>query len=127
MGRNAPLTSKRCILYIYSTNVGTANFKHALYSPFFPLQNAVCFIMLTCLVPVLFTFYIQDVLKFKKKKFRRQRVKVCHPRCVRSIIQSCSVYISIYTYSHEHNSIIISKKVNQSHYRPGVAQRVAGS
>ena len=66
ISRTAPLTSKRCILYIYFTNVGTEYFKHALYSPFFSLQNAVCFIMLTCLVPVLFTFYIQGVLKLKK-------------------------------------------------------------
>ena len=35
MGRTAPLTSKRCVLYIYSTNIGTEYFKHALYSPFF--------------------------------------------------------------------------------------------
>ena len=67
MGRTTPLTSKRSILYIYSTNKGTEYFKHALYSQFFfSLQNAVCFIMLTCLVSVLFTFYIQDVLKLKK-------------------------------------------------------------
>ena len=63
MSRTAPLTSKRWILYIYSTNVGTEYFKHALYSPFFSLQNAVCFIMLTSFVPALFTFYIQGLLK----------------------------------------------------------------
>ena len=65
-GRTAPLTSKYCILYIYSTNIGTEYFKHGIYSPFFPLQNAVCFIILTYLVPELFTFYIQGVLKLKK-------------------------------------------------------------
>ena len=65
-GHTATLTSKRCILYIYSTNTGTDYFKHGIYSPFLPLQNAVCFIILTYLVPVLFTFYTQGVLKFKK-------------------------------------------------------------
>jgi len=34
-GRTAPLTSKRCILYIYSTNTSTEYFKHVIYSPFF--------------------------------------------------------------------------------------------
>jgi len=65
-GRTASLTFKRYVLYIYSTNIGTEYFKHAIYSSFFSLQNAVCFIILTYLVPVLFTFYIQDVLKLKK-------------------------------------------------------------
>jgi hypothetical protein len=64
-GRTAPLTSKRYISYIYSTNIGTEYFKHGIYSPFFLIQNAVCFIILTNLVPVLFTLYIQVVLKLK--------------------------------------------------------------
>ena len=62
-GRTAPLTSKRCILYIYSTNIIIEYFKHGINSPVFSLQNAVCFIILTYLIPVLFTFYIQGVLQ----------------------------------------------------------------
>jgi len=67
IGRTAPLTSKRFILCTYSTNICTEYFKNGIYSPFFSLENAICFIILTYLVPVLFPFYIQDVLKLKKK------------------------------------------------------------
>jgi len=34
-GRTAPLTSKRCILYTYSTNIDTEYFKHGINSLFF--------------------------------------------------------------------------------------------
>jgi len=62
-GRTAPLTPKRCILCIYSSNIGTEYLKRGIYSPFYSLQNAVCFIILAYLVPVLFTFYIQVCAK----------------------------------------------------------------
>ena len=73
-GRTAPLTSKRCILHIYSTNIGPEYLKHGIYSPFFSLQNAVCFIIVTYLAPVLLTFYIQGVLKLKKNNSDAKRL-----------------------------------------------------
>ena len=54
--RTAQLTSRHCILNIYSTNTLTEYFKHAVHSLFFSLQGAVYFIMLPFLVPVIFTF-----------------------------------------------------------------------
>jgi len=58
LGRTAPLTSKNCILYIYSTNIGTEYFKYALHSPFFSwkcslFHNANLFD--SCIIQILYT------------------------------------------------------------------------
>ena len=60
MGRTAPLTSKRCILYIYSTNIGSEYFKHALYSPFFFLSSKCSLfhnanLFGSCIIHILYT------------------------------------------------------------------------
>jgi predicted membrane protein len=83
-GRTAPLTSKLFILYIYSTNIGTEYFKHFIYSSFFSLQNAVYFIILTYLVPVLFTFYVQGALKLKNNNSGAKRLIDWRENTVRS-------------------------------------------
>ena len=55
--RTTQLASRCCILNIYSTNILAEYFEHAAHSPFFSsLHDAVYFIMLSFLVPVIFTF-----------------------------------------------------------------------
>jgi len=55
--RNAPLTSRCCILYIIQ-QILVRDILNMLHTLHFSLKNAVYFIMLPFLVPVLFTFYI---------------------------------------------------------------------
>ena len=59
MSRTAPLTSKLCILCIYSTNVGTEYFKRALYCPFFFSSKCSLFhnanLFGSCIIHILYT------------------------------------------------------------------------
>jgi hypothetical protein len=65
-GRTAPLAFK-VAFYIFIQQIKVLNILNMVYTiRFFSLQNAVCLIILKYLVLVLFTFYIQDVLKLKK-------------------------------------------------------------
>ena len=56
--RTAPLTSKRYILYIYSTNIGTEYFKPGIYSPFFSSKCSLFHnsnLFGSCIIQILYT------------------------------------------------------------------------
>jgi len=67
IGRTAPLTSKRCILCIYSTNIGTEYFKRGIYSTFFSFSKCSLFhnsdIFGFCIIHILYI----GCAKIKKK------------------------------------------------------------
>jgi len=76
-GRTAPLTSERCILYIYSTNIGTEYFKNGIYSLFLFSSNCSLFhnsnVFGSCIIHILYT----GCAKIKKKiQFQRRKVKI---------------------------------------------------
>jgi len=58
-GLTAPLTSKRCILYIYSTNIDTEYFKHGIYYPLFFSSKCSLFhnsnVFGSCIIHILYT------------------------------------------------------------------------
>jgi len=60
IGRTAPLTSKRCILYIYSTSIGTEYFKYGINSPFFPSSKGSLFynsnVFGSCIILILYIY-----------------------------------------------------------------------
>jgi len=73
-GRTAPLTSKRCIIYIYSTNIGTEYFKHGIYTPFFPSSKCSLFhtsnVFGSCIIHILYTGCAKIKKKFRCQKFK---------------------------------------------------------
>ena len=95
-GRTAPLTSKRFILYIYSTNIGTEYFKHGIYSPFFsPFWKCSLFhnsnVFGYCIIHILYT----GCAKIKKNNAGAKRLKQYF---------YCPKYVTFWDFSKSHLS-----------------------
>ena len=107
MGRTAPLTSKRCILYIYSTNIGNEYFKHALYSPFFFSSKCSLFHNAN-----LFGSYIIHILytggaKIKKNNSGAKRLRWVVSPVWR--ITPCRLYATVYSIYSQRLSISVGR------------------
>ena len=89
---NAPLTSKRCILYIYSTNIGTEYFKHALHSPFFFSSKCSLFhnanLFGPCIIHILYT----GCAKIKKNNSGAKGLKESYRVC--ACVMVCDIETS---------------------------------
>jgi len=75
-GRTAPLTSKRCILYIYSTNIGTEFLKMVYTLRFFLFSKCSGFhnsnVFGSCIIHILY----KGVLKLKKNNSGAKRLNI---------------------------------------------------
>ena len=83
-GRTAPLTPKRFILCIYSTNIATEYFKHGIDSPFFSSSKCSLFhksnVFGSCIVHILCT----GCVKIKKNNSGAKRLRNCRLPLVRT-------------------------------------------
>ena len=83
-GPTAPLTSKYCISYIYSTNIGTEYFKHGIYSPFFSSSKCSLFhnsnVFCSRIIHILYTGCAKILKKFRHQKLTKHK-QTFHNRC----------------------------------------------
>jgi len=86
-GCTAPLTPEVAFC-IFIQQILVLKILNMVYTlRFFPLQNAVCFIILTYLIPVLFTIYIQGVLELKNNSGAK-RVYYDHTLYILNVVYS---------------------------------------
>jgi len=89
-GRTEPLPSKHCILYIYSTNIGTEYFKRVIYFPFFFPSRCSLFhnsnVFGSCVIYILYTV----CAKIKKKQHSSSKCSLFYNS---NLFGSCIIHI----------------------------------